>query len=85
MTDNDSDVEAAPVLLNKYVDSTEVEAEKEDGEWVVTNHDELEQETVVRGMNREEAEEYNLDILTPERPSWREEFANIDLGEEVSL
>ena len=75
--------EVVPVEFVAYEGDIEVE----DG--TVANHDQLvndgETKDVVRGVNRDLAEANNLDILTPEDSVWRDEFADLDIGEEVEL
>lgn len=76
--------EIVPVHFVAYEDSADLDINN-DGEPTVENHDELinkgETYDEIRGMERKEAENYNLDIVEPCDALWDDRFEDIEQGD----
>lgn len=84
-SERNTDCDVVPVYLVEYVDDAEVDVEMEGDHPVVQNHDELRKRPVIRGMRASSAHEYNMDIINPLDTQWRDEFEDIELGDEFDV
>lgn len=79
--------EVVPVHLVAYADDAELDVD-DSGEYpTVENHDEVEKYDTVYALQRESVEKWGLekDIVTPDSPMWRDEFADLEAGDEFQL
>ncbi|MFW6384762.1 MAG: hypothetical protein ACOCY7_01365 [Halodesulfurarchaeum sp.] len=85
----DGGEEIVPVLLVAYDDSTELDIDSSGESPRVTNHNELVNQgkttDVIRGMSREQAEEYNLEVVEPGSPLWDDCLEDLEIGEEIPV
>jgi hypothetical protein len=78
--------DAVPVYMVMYDEPSDVDVKFDDEDTpIVQNHDELEKTDVVRGMSADEANEYGLDVIDPSDSRWREEYSDIDIGDEYEI
>lgn len=79
--------DTAVVYMVSYDYPTEAEVRTIDEEPQVINHSELDTTPVAICMERQEVTDIGLEseIIEPDSVLWRDEFADMDLGEELEL
>ncbi|WP_435145910.1 hypothetical protein [Halobaculum sp. P14] len=79
--------DVVPVRISEYVNPDEAEIDDSGDVPYVTNHDELETRDVIRAFSRDSVEANNLTsrIVTEDDAMWRDEFADLELGDEFAV
>lgn len=84
-----TDTELVPVHFVAYDDDAELEIDNSGADPAVENHDELvntgQTHDEVRAISSESAERYDLDVVEPGDPLWRDEFADLESGDSWRL
>ena len=74
--------DASVVILERPVDADAIEI---DDEYNVTNWDDVETELIARGLHDGEADEWNMTPTTPDDSAWRDEYADLNAGDEIVI